>query len=165
MALSVFIHEAGHLLLCLLQKRRVYGLWIDLSGFQLIAERERFSYRQDMALALAGPAASFLFALIAFALIHVLPLPQFFFLLYFNLFLCLVQLVPLTGTDGYCALYALFSLHGDPNRAYGILRTLSRICAALAFAAIFAVLCLTGFHLSLSLFALSFLILVFCARE
>lgn len=145
---------------CLIQKRKLFGLCADLAGLRLEVEEEGFSYPRDLVLHLSGPAASLSLALSSFLLIRLSPHSVFFFSLYFNLFLCVFQLIPVSGSDGANALYALLCLKTDPKRAYRILQTVSRVCGGILLCAFGALLCYTGFHLSLCLFGVTLLVFV-----
>ncbi len=156
MALCVILHEAGHLIVCAIQKRRVFGLMIEPLGLKLAVQTLGFSYLQDLAMHLGGPAASFLSAGASFGMIRLSHGdPYCFFALYFNLFLGAFQLIPFSGSDGANALFSLCCERRGfafAERAGRIAERVSAVCM-LAFGVLSVIV--TGFHLSVCVFFLS----------
>lgn len=128
-------HEGGHLLV--LSRLGVTRRFSPrLNGLVCTPERP-LSYREEAAVAAAGPAANLLFALLSLLL---LPLGHAFFLTlaFCHLMTALSNLLPLEGYDGARILSALLSLHGrDP---YGLLSVTSfALSVLLLFLALYLV--------------------------
>ncbi len=101
--LAALLHEGGHLIAIRRAHGKVKRVDIMPLGARIVTSGT-LSHKSDMKIYLSGPCAN----LIAFSVFFI---PAFAFrlpyLLYFavaNLFLALVNLLPLAGNDGYCAL-------------------------------------------------------------
>ena len=94
-ASTIVLHELGHVIACLLFRRRVFGIVVCLRGIGI--RRECGTPVQDMCISLAGPAMNLLLAILfwsgAFA--------------EGNLALALANLLPFKGSDGANALQAM----------------------------------------------------------
>lgn len=162
------VHEMGHLLCALCQKRRVRALEVSFFGAQFVLEEKLCSYGADLLLHLAGPAANFAAALFCLALVRQLPYSMHFFCLYLNAAFTLFHLLPIEGMDGGAALFSILCARTDPQRAHMLCRRTGFITLLVLSALCTAALIQTGFHLSLlfaAVFLLAFLLRRFAAKE
>ena len=155
--LCVAVHECGHLLAAHLLRVRIRVLELDIGGAQLVTAGLFPSYRAEWLVAAAGPAASFLLALVLF------PVAGEFATVSArtSISLALFNLLPIRGFDGgrmlfaagaplvgesaathassvatYLALLLLFSLASCLLLRHGESLTLVVLCASL-FAKLF----------------------------
>ena len=92
--LSVFVHEAGHILALKLLGGHVGEIDADLKGIEFKMERTAlFTSNEIILVNMAGPLAGLLFAAVAF-------ICRFDELFKINLCLSLFNLLPLNGLDG-----------------------------------------------------------------
>lgn len=144
-------HESGHLLVALLQHRRLLGLTLHAGGVSLLVDTDGHSYGADLLLYLSGPWMNFLLCAALLLAIRAGPGPLLFFSFYFSALCGLFHLLPLCGTDGARALYALLCLHTDANRAYRICERVHRAVRLCATLACLILLFYSELHLSLCL--------------
>ncbi len=107
-ALAAVLHEGGHLLALRLMGGRVERLCLRLSGGE-IRYRDDLTYRQDALLALAGPGANLLCALVCAGLARLCPRAELYRLIGCNLILALFNLLPALPLDGGRVLGALLT--------------------------------------------------------
>lgn len=112
---AALLHEGGHLLALYLLGGKAETVRLRLSGAEL-RWRGRLSYGGEALLALAGPGANLLWALLCAALTRLRPAPGLYRFIGCHLTLALFNLLPALPLDGGRALCALlerrFPLHG-----------------------------------------------------
>ena len=122
--LAALIHEGGHLAAARLFKMPLSSLTADVSGVRFSFSANLASYKKDALLALAGPAANLLAALLLIPLLRHFPREEIFFLFFAQIGAMALNLLPLETLDGGRALYALLCLFFSPGAATGTLRVL-----------------------------------------
>lgn len=172
LGLAALIHELGHLAAAVACGVRIRGMRLDLFGARLELPG-LLSYRQELTVALGGPAANLLTAAVLFrtwtvcgcpvcgaspslsgwALVSGVLLPA-------SLGLCAVNLLPIASLDGGRALACLLSLTFGADIAHRVLRLLSLLTPALLW--LLSVYALLRAGQFLSLFVFSFSLLVRC---
>jgi Zn-dependent protease len=136
-AASLLVHEFGHVRAA----RRVAGIRVVGISLIWLGAATRFeggfeNGREQARVAIAGPGASFAFALSLVALC-VLPMPTpvkeaVLFLALFNVALAVMNLVPAYPLDGYkVAVGLLWSATGSEKKARKIIRRIGMGCAAI----------------------------------
>ena len=120
---SAAVHELGHYAVLAAFGAKPYLLRLELTGAAMYFDESRLSYGQELAAALAGPAAGFLLA-IAAAIMKAHTLAGV------SLVLSMFNLLPIGGLDGGRALAALLSMLTRPERAQSICMRITVICAA-----------------------------------
>lgn len=119
---AVIFHELGHAVCAALFKRKITELKIELFGARICLLGD-ISYRQELLIALSGPAASFL--------------------LYFilrrsqiaqnaadcSLFLGLINLLPVSSLDGGRVIECAVSYFFGPQAASQTLKVCGKLCA------------------------------------
>lgn len=170
--LAALIHELGHLAAAVACGVRITGMRLDLFGARLELPG-LLSYRQELLVALGGPAANLLTATVLFrawtacgcpvcgaspslsgwALVLGVLLPA-------SLGLCAVNLLPVASLDGGRILSCLLSLTLGADVARRVLRLLSLFLLTLLW--LLSVYALLRAGQFLSLFVFSFSLLVRC---
>ena len=116
-ALACLVHELGHAGAIRLLGGRVEAVTLTGFGAVLRPRRRRlFSYREECAVALAGPAASFLLAMLAAAWGNRTGGGDAYLLAGLSLALAVFNLIPAGPLDGGRALGALLSRLLGPDR-------------------------------------------------
>lgn len=105
--LAALLHEVGHLFAIRISGGSVKRVDIMPLGARIVTSGT-LSHKSDIAIYLSGPLVNLaVFALVfAPAYFFRLPYPLYFALA--NLFLAFVNLLPLAGNDGYCALISFY---------------------------------------------------------
>lgn len=172
LGLAALIHELGHLAAAVACGVRIAGMRLDLFGARLELPG-LLSYRQELLVALGGPAANLLTATVLFrawtacgcpvcgaspslsgwALVLGVLLPA-------SLGLCAVNLLPVASLDGGRILSCLLSLTLGADVARRVLRLLSLFLLSLLW--LLSVYALLRAGQFLSLFVFSFSLLVRC---
>lgn len=172
LGLAALIHELGHLAAAVACGVRITGMRLDLFGARLELPG-LLSYRQELLVALGGPAANLLTATVLFrawtacgcpvcgaspslsgwALVLGVLLPA-------SLGLCAVNLLPVATLDGGRILSCLLSLTLGADAARRVLRLLSLFLLSLLW--LLSVYALLRAGQFLSLFVFSFSLLVRC---
>lgn len=172
LGLAALIHELGHLAAAVACGVRITGMRLDLFGARLELPG-LLSYRQELLVALGGPAANLLTATVLFrawtacgcpvcgaspslsgwALVLGVLLPA-------SLGLCAVNLLPVASLDGGRILSCLLSLTLGADAARRVLRLLSLFLLTLLW--LLSVYALLRAGQFLSLFVFSFSLLVRC---
>lgn len=172
LGLAALIHELGHLAAAVACGVRITGMRLDLFGARLELPG-LLSYRQELLVALGGPAANLLTATVLFrawtacgcpvcgaspslsgwALVLGVLLPA-------SLGLCAVNLLPVATLDGGRILSCLLSLTLGADAARRVLRLLSLFLLTLLW--LLSVYALLRAGQFLSLFVFSFSLLVRC---
>ena len=172
LGLAALIHELGHLAAAVACGVRITGMRLDLFGARLELPG-LLSYRQELLVALGGPAANLLTATVLFrawitcgcpvcgaspslsgwALVLGVLLPA-------SLGLCAVNLLPVATLDGGRILSCLLSLTLGADVARRVLRLLSLFLLTLLW--LLSVYALLRAGQFLSLFVFSFSLLVRC---
>ena len=172
LGLAALIHELGHLAAAVACGVRITGMRLDLFGARLELPG-LLSYRQELLVALSGPAANLLTATVLFrawtacgcpvcgaspslsgwALVLGVLLPA-------SLGLCAVNLLPVATLDGGRILSCLLSLTLGADVARRVLRLLSLFLLTLLW--LLSVYALLRAGQFLSLFVFSFSLLVRC---
>ena len=122
--LSVFLHEAGHLLALKLCKAPIHKLRLTLSGGVICTST--LSYKEEILTAGAGPIMNF-FLVVLF--LHAAPA-----IALMNLGLLLYNLLPLYPLDGGRILRASLHLLLEEQTANLVEKVLSLLCFSLLFA-------------------------------
>ncbi len=87
------------------------------AGAEIHFDASLLPYRKEILIHLAGPLAGIFSMGVTLLLIRARPAYDLFYFFFCNLFLTLLNLLPIKGLDGYHALFALFCLHTTPEQA------------------------------------------------
>ena len=147
--LACAVHELGHFLAIRFLGGRIEGFRLTGLG-AVMTPRGMFGYREECLIALAGPAASLILALLA------APFSQT--LAGLSLVLGLFNLLPLGPLDGGRVLGAVVSRLAGPDQGEGVCRLADRV-TALAMAGAGLWLVLHGGSFTLLLFAVGLVLM------
>lgn len=123
---AALLHELGHFLAIKLTGGRVGRVDIMPLGARIVTSGIT-SHRRDTAVYLCGPLANLLFFGLSLPVSLALASP---YLLYFsicNLFFAFVNLLPVSGNDGYCALCSLISAKSESGDVYALVSRAGKI--------------------------------------
>jgi len=148
-ALSALVHEGGHAAALLLLGRRIDSFALSPSGMQIKAGGRFLSYKGDIAVSLAGPAASFMLALLGTLVTRGGAPGVGGYITGINFALCLINLLPALPLDGGRALWSAMAMAFEPDVCDCALRVTSWVCAATLFLLGIAVLLRSGYNFSL----------------
>lgn len=154
------VHELGHLGAIWLCGGRVEGARLGACGAEIVISG-RFSYLRDALIALSGPLAGLLCALLAGALEPLWDSPFLRELCAASALYTVFNLFPMGSMDGGRALYALSAHALGPDRAGRICLIFNILSALALLAAGFAVLFVTRGNFS-ALFCTVFVIISCC---
>ena len=140
--LSATLHETAHLLFLSLYGAKITKIVIFPFGIDICADTMLLSYKKELVCTLAGSLANLLFALLGCLLMNVFPSPQLLFFVLCNVFLGILNLIPLSFFDGGKALRLILYDCLEIDRAFYIHKGLD-ILSALVFLcfALFAAAC------------------------
>lgn len=160
---SALWHEIWHIIVLKLSGGGVQKLTVR--GFQMKLDITSVGYLKEAAVALAGPAASFIaFAVTAVCCIFSLTKP-ILFIAVSNLSLFIVNIMPVYPLDGGRALYCLLCRKLSYEKATKLTKTVSLIFLLPMSAAAVIILVRTGYNLSLMLICLYLAMLLMGIKE
>lgn len=151
------LHELSHLAVARLLGTRLSSMKLGIFGASLSMDAHTTSYKSEILIALAGPAANLISAAIIICLASA---PSVFvqMLLSASIFLGLLNLLPISDFDGGRILFCFIAVHGSLNLANVILKITSFVFLfSLWVLSVYLILRL-GASLSLFVFSAS----VFC---
>ena len=139
--LSALLHEAGHLTAIKAVGGNVRRVDIMPLGARIVTSGT-MAHVQDIAVYLCGPVANLVFFSLSLPLALAVRSPYCLYFSLANLFLALVNLLPVSGNDGFCVLSAAVSRKAQGERLYSALNGVRRLSEAvfclLSFTAVFA---------------------------
>lgn len=102
---AALVHELGHILSALILKMKINSFSIDLLGARLGVSLPMYSYKKELILSAAGPAANIVFGAFSIYIYNKSNVPEAMseYLLFFPIacfFLALLNLLPVKGFDG-----------------------------------------------------------------
>lgn len=160
--IAAILHELGHITVGHLRNAPLSELKLGIFGASLSTSREISSYKDEITVALAGPAVNFI--LTAFMLPFRSQLGDFGqMLLASSLFLGLLNLLPISDFDGGRALFCFIAMKGSLSCAQRVLKISSFLFVfALWSLSVYLILRL-GASLSLFVFSASLFCKIFIA--
>ncbi len=114
---SVLLHEMGHLFAAKLCGASIKRLTFDVTGAKMTLCGKLLSYKEEMLIAAAGPCVNLISSGLFFPF-----LGEFSS---FSMMLGLLNLLPISGFDGYRILFSLISLRGGHEKSYAIMKNIS----------------------------------------
>ena len=155
--LAASLHELSHIFTALALNSPLYSLKIGILGASLSMPREIDSYKNEILIALAGPAANIvcLFLLLPFA-DSMCEFGQMFMVA--SLFLGILNLMPISDFDGGRILFCAVAMKGSLASARGIINICSFIFVFALWSLSVYMIIRLGASLSLFVFSAS----VFC---
>lgn len=155
------VHEAAHIAAMKALGELPEQMHFTAFGIDLVRGRERRSYRSDVLVSLAGPAAN----LVTAGLCLCLPFGRQGFYFVASLLLFGLNILPVTPLDGGQALHSALCMKMEPQRAERIVTAVSLAVLVPLAAAGFFVLLRTRWNFTLLLAACYLTALLFMKRE
>ena len=150
------LHELGHLLAALRLDIPISSLSFELLGARINVSGRLYSYKDEILLCLAGPAANAVCGILSFISIAFFgehELLAFFAVASFSL--CILNLLPIRSFDGGRILSCALCRFAAPGRAEAVMDVLSFICCFLLWCISVYLLLRAGASFSLFIFSLS----------
>lgn len=140
-AAAAVCHEIGHLAALRAFEVRPEQFAVGAAGAKICIAAPYLSYRKEILLYLAGPAANLAAACGAYLTFRFfLPSEEVLYFLFCNGLLAGLNLLPIWGLDGEKALYSLLCLFSSPAVAKRVCNAASFICLSLLTGAGFLIL-------------------------
>ncbi len=127
---GILIHEVGHLLAMLLLRCRVEQLELRLSGLSMAYTEGRLSYGKDALIALAGPLANLLAAVVLGLCCQLRPTQGMYLAIGVQVLLAGFNLLPALPMDGGRVLQALASRRWGVERGEQLLQFSTALVSA-----------------------------------
>ena len=135
------LHESGHLLAIRMVGGKIGRVDIMPLGARIITVGIT-SHINDVNVYLSGPLANILFFVLSFPLALTVNSPYVLYFSLCNMFLAFVNLLPISGNDGYCAVIALVSQKAQEEKLFSVMEKTRKISEAvfvlLSFLAVLA---------------------------
>ena len=143
----LLIHEAGHFFVAKKLKYHLSGFFLAPYGVALNLAECRFLGKDEVKIALAGPAVNLVFAVVIVALWWVLPESYFFTrqAVETSVTLALFNLLPAYPLDGGRVLVSLLSEKISRKKALKVARAINLVFCAI-FAVCFALTCFVNYN-------------------
>lgn len=146
--ISAAIHEASHLIFLHRYGAKILCVTLYPFGIDINADTSRLSYKKELICTLAGCLANAFFAMVSGAFLLLFPSPQLLFFVLCNVFLCTVNLIPLSFFDGGKALRLVLYDNLDIDKAFYVYKSLEIISAVIFLCFSFFIMAGSDFNLS-----------------
>ncbi len=127
---AVTCHETGHLFAMWLLEKSPKSIRLIPASVQ-ITRNFSCSYKNDIIVALMGPAVNLLLFVIFYINYSIFKNNGVLCYAFINLIIALFNLLPVTGLDGGTVLFSIVAKRGDINKAMLTLRIITLILAAI----------------------------------
>lgn len=130
--LCALIHEAGHLLAIKKAGGKIGRVDIMPLGARIVTVGLT-SHKSDIKVYLQGPCANLLFFSLSFPFAVAVHSPYVLYFALCNLFLAVLNLLPIRGNDGYHALSAFISQNAEEEKIFFLMEKTRKISEAVFF--------------------------------
>ena len=130
-AISAIIHELSHIIFLHLYKAKINRITIFPFGIDILCETKHLSYKKELVCTLAGSFANLLFSFVSYFILLRFPTPLLLFFVLSNLFLGIMNLIPVSFFDGGKALRLLLYDYIELDKAFYIHRSLDILSSIL----------------------------------
>ena len=124
--LAAVIHELGHVLAIKTVKGKIKRIDIMPLCARIVTSGA-LSHKVDMLVFLCGPAANIIMFCVYLPFLFVSRSPYIWYFALVNLFLAVLNLLPIPGNDGYRALEALLKNKSDEETVFSIAKRIGNI--------------------------------------
>lgn len=165
---AAFLHELGHVAAARLLGVPLRSFSLDILGARLDLGERVITYRDELLIAAAGPAANLATALALYPFISLCDGATRLFVLAMtaaSVGLALLNLLPVVGFDGGRILSCLLSFVFEPSRVYRVCRALSFFCVFSLWSASVYLLLKTAGGLSVFVFSASLFCRLFVSDQ
>ncbi len=163
--LSAALHETGHIIAMKICGAEIRSITILPFGAVIDSDAVSLSYGRDAVISLAGAGVNLICALWGWVFFLLINNIYIAFFCICNLFLAVVNLLPIKTLDGGRALEALLYMRVPVYKVQNCIETASFISFAVLAAASFALLSVTGCNLSLTIVFVYLYICVYIKGE
>ena len=143
--LAAVIHEFGHVLAIKTLKGKIKRVDIMPLCARIVTSGT-LSHKRDMAVFLCGPAANIIVFFMYLPFLFVSRSPYIWYFALVNLFLAVLNLLPIPGNDGYRALEAMLKNKSDEETAFSMAKRMGNISNIFFFVLTAASVVLSGFN-------------------
>ena len=147
-ASAVVIHELSHLFFLYRFNAKTEKITLYPFGIDICADTSRISYKKELIITLAGSVANILSALFAIIILRKTPSPNLLFFIICNLFLGILNLIPLPCFDGGKAVRLILYDNLEIDRAFYAARFCNMLSSAAVLFACFFLICFSHFNIS-----------------
>lgn len=146
---GALIHELAHVAAMKKLGAKILRIFVYPFGADIKADTSQLSYRAEMVVAAAGPAASFLLSLLSYIIYSRTDMVLFLAAALSNFVFFAVNILPVRGLDGGRILISVLMLHCSDEHAYKLYDMIST--AAFGFLCLLSLvfLYLSGYNISL----------------
>lgn len=143
--LAALIHECGHII-------AIKGVGGSIKRVDIMPLCARIvtggamPHKADMLIFLSGPTANIIMFLLYLPFLFVSNSPFVWYFAFVNLFLALINLLPIPGNDGYRAIESFFHIRSGEETVARRMRIVSVTAKTVFFALSFAAVVLSGFN-------------------
>ena len=157
------IHELGHVICAKARRVRLESLDIGIFGARINLDHAIYSYNDEIAVCIGGPAINLISADVAAIILHTFDIYSngAYFFIFASLSLAILNLLPIKSFDGGRILFAILAKHLSLERAEQILAVSSFISLFLLWAFSLYLLLRTSASLSLFIFSVSVFATIF----
>ncbi|BED92493.1 MAG: site-2 protease family protein [Candidatus Paraimprobicoccus trichonymphae] len=125
---SSMIHELGHMLVILYQKRTINLINVNFFNVDIVdKDRNNLNHKEDLAVLLGGPLLNFVISFVTFILNLILKNNLIYEIMYINFFIGILNLLPISSLDGGQIFSIVLSSKLDLNLSNTILNAISLI--------------------------------------
>ena len=128
---AALLHELSHIYFLNRFGAEIKCICIFPFGVDINADTSRISYKKELICTLAGSFSNLAFAFLSFLVLYIFPSPALLFFTLSNLFLGIMNLLPLSFFDGGKAIRLVFYDTFDIDTAFFLYRTADILSAVL----------------------------------
>lgn len=162
--MSALLHETGHLVFMKIFGVRIYSVTVFPFGAVIRSDAASLPYKREATVAFAGAGVNIVCAAVSGIAYMCVPGIALQFICVCNLFLALINLVPVKTLDGGRILFSLLCCRMLPEKAQEYSDFISYLSFIFLVIASLALLTVTGYNFSLVIFSLCIFICTYVHR-
>ena len=161
LALSVTLHELGHIIAAKLRHIELTKFNLGILGATLFPKEQLFSYRDEIILCLGGPLVNFFSVIVCISF----DIPKTSFFILSSLALGMLNMLPINDFDGGRIFSAFLHIHLSDHTAERVSRAVSFICLFSLWSISVYFIIRYGATLSLFVFSTSIFTKIFMSKS
>lgn len=152
--LSAILHEVAHIIFMKANRVRIKRVFIFPLGCDIVCDTGRLSYKRELIITLSGSFANLLFFTLSFFILKLYPSRLLLFFAVCNLFLGVINLIPLSFFDGGKALRLILYDCLEIDRAFYLHFSFDIFASVIFFVFSLFLILYSDFNFSVSLVTL-----------